>query len=44
MTITDLASTAQALVAGGKGILEADETPGTPDKTPRRFQDRIDAG
>ena len=29
MTITDLASTAQALVAGGKGILAADETPGT---------------
>ncbi|HEY7554812.1 MAG TPA: class I fructose-bisphosphate aldolase [Candidatus Binatia bacterium] len=29
MTITDLAGTAQALVAGGKGILAADETPGT---------------
>jgi len=29
MTITDLASTAQALVTGGKGILAADETPGT---------------
>jgi len=29
MTITDLASTAQALVAVGKGILAADETPGT---------------
>ena len=29
MTITDLASTAQALAASGKGILAADETPGT---------------
>jgi len=29
MTITDLESTAQALVASGKGILAADETPGT---------------
>jgi fructose-bisphosphate aldolase, class I len=29
MTITDLTRTAQALVAGGKGILAADETPGT---------------
>ena len=29
MTINDLESTAQALVAGGKGILAADETPGT---------------
>jgi fructose-bisphosphate aldolase class I len=29
MTITDLESTSQALVAGGKGILAADETPGT---------------
>ncbi|MGH7796562.1 MAG: class I fructose-bisphosphate aldolase [Candidatus Binatia bacterium] len=29
MTITDLGSTAQALVAGGKGILAADETPPT---------------
>jgi fructose-bisphosphate aldolase class I len=29
MTTNDLASTAQALVAGGKGILAADETPGT---------------
>jgi fructose-bisphosphate aldolase class I len=29
MTTTDVGSTAQALVAGGKGILAADETPGT---------------
>ena len=29
MTTTNLESTAQALVAGGKGILAADETPGT---------------
>jgi fructose-bisphosphate aldolase class I len=29
VTINDLASTAQALVAGGKGILAADETPPT---------------
>ena len=29
MTMTDLEITAQALVAGGKGILAADETPGT---------------
>jgi fructose-bisphosphate aldolase, class I len=29
MTITDLENTAQALVAGGKGILAADETPST---------------
>ena len=29
MTITDLVTTAQALVAGGKGILAADETPPT---------------
>jgi fructose-bisphosphate aldolase class I len=29
MIITDLESTAQALVAAGKGILAADETPGT---------------
>jgi fructose-bisphosphate aldolase, class I len=29
MTNAELASTAQALVAGGKGILAADETPGT---------------
>ncbi|MGH7927471.1 MAG: class I fructose-bisphosphate aldolase, partial [Candidatus Binatia bacterium] len=29
MTVTDLITTAQALVAGGKGILAADETPGT---------------
>jgi fructose-bisphosphate aldolase class I len=29
MTTTDLKSTAQALVAGGKGILAADETPST---------------
>jgi fructose-bisphosphate aldolase class 1 len=26
MTVTELGSTAQALVAGGKGILAADET------------------
>jgi len=29
MSNAELASTAQALVAGGKGILAADETPGT---------------
>ena len=29
MTTNDLESTARALVAGGKGILAADETPGT---------------
>src|SRR5215470_14670696 len=29
MTIVDLEKTAQALVADGKGILAADETPGT---------------
>ena len=35
MTLNDLESTAQALVAGGKGILAADETPPT---LTRRFE------
>ena len=36
VTINDLASTAQALVTGGKAILAADETPPT-------FTKRLDA-
>ena len=44
MALNDLESTAQALVAGGKGILAADETVPDPDEAPRGAENRIDAG
>ena len=44
MTTANLRSTAQALVADGKGILAADETVPTADEALRCAHDRIDAG
>ena len=39
--ITDIESTAKALVADGKGILAADETPSTLTQAVRRARDPV---